>query len=93
VAVGVNLPIGMVAIVLALRFVRRDRPAAQGAPFDVRGAALLSPGLAALVFGLTGFAHGQAVLPAVDVRAAALALLILGASVFGAIMSAFRGTR
>lgn len=113
---GVNLPIGLAAVGLALRFVRRDPPAARGTPFDVRGAALLSPGIAVLVFGLTGFAHGPGVLPAVAVAlgavmlagfvghalrrdaplidprlftrppfgAAALALVILGASVFGA---------
>ncbi|WP_216216731.1 DHA2 family efflux MFS transporter permease subunit [Amycolatopsis aidingensis] len=116
----VNLPIGLVAVLLARRFVPAHPPSAAGAPFDVRGAALLSPGLAVLVFGLTELGQGQAAprvvawvavgaglgmlfgfvlhglrtsrRPLIDPRlftrppfgAAALALAVLGASVFGA---------
>ncbi|WP_432103530.1 DHA2 family efflux MFS transporter permease subunit [Streptomyces sp. bgisy091] len=112
----VNLPIGAVAILLARRYVPVVPPASKGVPFDVRGALLLSPGLAALVYGLTEAADGHrlpAVLgagagvlmlvafvvhglrtrgtPLIDPRLfarppfgpAALALLVLGASVFG----------
>ncbi|WP_308284142.1 MDR family MFS transporter [Streptomyces buecherae] len=112
----VNLPIGAVAMVLARRHVPVIPPGPRRAPFDLRGAALLSPGLAVLVFGLTETAHGRALpatigvlagllmlggfvthglltrgTPLVDPRlftrppfgAAALALLVLGASVFG----------
>lgn len=115
----VNAPIGVAAILLARRYVPAPAPAAQGVPFDFRGAALLSPGLAVLVFGLTEVAHGQSVplavavgamvvgagmlagfvlhglrtrrTPLIDPRlftrppfgAAALALLLLGMSVFG----------
>ncbi len=112
----VNLPIGAVAMVLARRYVPVVAPAAKGVPFDVRGALLLSPGLAALVYGLTEVSEGRrlpAVLgicagvlmlvafvvhglrtrgtPLIDPRLfarppfgpAALALLVLGASVFG----------
>lgn len=112
----VNLPIGAAAIVLARRYVPRVPPADRRTAFDLRGAALLSPGLAVLVYGLTEVAHdrmlpaaigiaaGTAMLigftvhglrtsgtPLVDPRlftrppfgAAALALLVLGASVFG----------
>ena len=57
----VNLPIGVVAALLAWKFVASNPPAAQGAPFDVRGAALLPPGVAALVFGLTELGNGRAV--------------------------------
>ncbi|WP_435853203.1 DHA2 family efflux MFS transporter permease subunit [Streptomyces olivaceus] len=112
----VNLPIGAFALLLARRYVPVVAPAAKGVPFDVRGALLLSPGLAALVYGLTEVAEGRR-LPAVlgigagalmlaafvthglrtrgtaliDPRLfarppfgpAALALLVLGASVFG----------
>ncbi|MEV7196990.1 MDR family MFS transporter [Streptomyces sp. NPDC093510] len=112
----VNLPIGAVAVLLARRHVPVVPPSARRTAFDLRGAALLSPGLAVLVYGLTEVAHGRtlpAVLgvaagvamlagftvhglrtrgtPLVDPRlftrppfgAAALALLVLGASVFG----------
>ncbi|MFE6777783.1 MDR family MFS transporter [Streptomyces sp. NPDC057702] len=112
----VNLPIGAVAMVLARRYVPEVPASPQRTPFDLRGAALLSPGLAVLVFGLTEVAHGRTLpatvgvvaglamlvgftthglrtrrTPLVDPRlftrppfgAAALALLVLGASVFG----------
>ncbi|MEU5686301.1 MFS transporter [Streptomyces venezuelae] len=112
----VNLPIGAVAAVLARRYVPAVPPAPRRTAFDLRGAVLLSPGLAVLVYGLTEVAHGRdlpaalgvtaglAMLagfavhglrtratPLVDPRlfarppfgAAALALLVLGASVFG----------
>ncbi|MFT2019338.1 DHA2 family efflux MFS transporter permease subunit [Streptomyces sp. 796.1] len=112
----INLPIGAVAVLLARRYVPEVPPAPRRAPFDLRGAALLSPGLAVFVFGLTEVAHGRTLpatvgivaglamlvgftvhglrtrgTPLVDPRlftrppfgAAALALLVLGASVFG----------
>ncbi|GAA2581368.1 DHA2 family efflux MFS transporter permease subunit [Actinomadura fulvescens] len=112
----VNVPIGLAAIVLARRHVPAPPPSAQAAPFDIRGAALLSPGLAVLVFGLTELDGGRPALaatalligagmlaafvvhglrsrgtPLIDPRlftrppfgAAALALLMLGAAVFG----------
>ncbi|WP_033289499.1 DHA2 family efflux MFS transporter permease subunit [Amycolatopsis jejuensis] len=112
----VNLPVGVVAVLLGLRHVPADAPAGPREPFDFRGAALLSPGLAAIVFGLTGFSEGpgrllpvlaivvgavmlaafvrhglRARAPLLDPRlfarppfgAAALALVVLGASVFG----------
>ncbi|MEU5878787.1 MDR family MFS transporter [Spirillospora sp. NPDC047279] len=111
----VNVPIGLAAILLALRYVPAPPPAAQGAPFDALGAALLSPGLAVLVFGLTELDGGTTTawtalvigagmltafvvhglrtrgVPLIDPRlftrppfgAAAFALVMLGAAVFG----------
>ncbi|NEC66561.1 MDR family MFS transporter [Streptomyces sp. SID9727] len=112
----VNLPIGVAAVLLARRYVPVVPPAPQRTAFDLRGALLLSPGLAVLVYGLTEVAHDRAVpatigvvagvvmlgaftvhglrtrsVPLVDPRlfarqpfgAAALALVVLGASVFG----------
>ncbi|UJW29519.1 DHA2 family efflux MFS transporter permease subunit [Saccharothrix sp. AJ9571] len=73
----VNLPIGLVAIVLARRFVPAAPPAGERVPFDFRGAALLSPGLAVLVFGLTGIGHEQAVPTVVAVLAVAAGVLML----------------
>ncbi|MBB6174390.1 EmrB/QacA subfamily drug resistance transporter [Nocardiopsis mwathae] len=112
----VNLPIGVAAVLLAHRHVPAIAPSPQRTAFDFRGAALLSPGLAVLVYGLTEAAHGRTLpaaigvaagaamlvgftvhglrtrrTPLIDPRlfarppfgAAALALLVLGASVFG----------
>ncbi|MEV3874194.1 MDR family MFS transporter [Streptomyces sp. NPDC049906] len=71
----VNLPIGVVAMVLARRYVPVVPPSDRRAAFDLRGAALLSPGLAVLVFGLTEIAHGRT-LPAVIGVAAGLGMLV-----------------
>lgn len=112
----VNLPVGAVAVLLARRHVPAVPPSTRRTAFDLRGALLLSPGLAVLVFGLTEVAHGRTLpatagvtaglamlagftvhglrtrrTPLVDPRlfarppfgAAAVALLVLGASVFG----------
>ncbi|GAA3029665.1 DHA2 family efflux MFS transporter permease subunit [Actinokineospora globicatena] len=113
----VNIPVGAVALLLGHRCVPAGARAERGTPFDLRGAALLSPGLAVLVYGLTGLGHtasaplsvaaialGAAMLvafvvhglrtrgvPLIDPRlftrppfgAAAMALVTLGASVFG----------
>lgn len=70
----VNLPIGVAAVLLARRFVPRIPPADARTPFDLRGAALLSPGLAVLVYGLTELAEGRAVPAATGVCAGALML-------------------
>jgi EmrB/QacA subfamily drug resistance transporter len=54
----VNIPICALALLLALRWLPRDddRPAA--GRLDVLGLALISPGLAALVYGLSGVGNG-----------------------------------
>ncbi|WP_326673917.1 DHA2 family efflux MFS transporter permease subunit [Streptomyces sp. NBC_01257] len=112
----VNLPIGGAAVLLARRHVPVVPPSTRRTAFDLRGALLLSPGLAVFVYGLTEVAHGRTLpatagvcaglvmlagftvhglrtrgTPLVDPRlfarppfgAAAVALLVLGASVFG----------
>ncbi len=48
----VNLPIGAVALVLAALVFAKDRPASSR-PFDFVGMLLLSPGLAAFLFGVS----------------------------------------
>ena len=48
----VNVPIGLLAIVLAVKLLPRSEPQ-PGERLDVLGLALLSPGLAAIVFGLS----------------------------------------
>jgi EmrB/QacA subfamily drug resistance transporter len=47
----VNVPIGIVTVALARRFLDTDRPSSSE-PLDWKGLLLLSPGLAALVYGL-----------------------------------------
>ncbi|WP_018685486.1 DHA2 family efflux MFS transporter permease subunit [Actinokineospora enzanensis] len=113
----VNIPIGAVALLLVRRCVPAGARADHRTPFDLRGAALLSPGLAVLVYGLTGLSHAGSVplsvtaivvgasmlvafvvhglrmagVPLIDPRlftrppfgVAAMALVVLGASVFG----------
>ncbi|WP_214321093.1 MDR family MFS transporter [Nonomuraea sediminis] len=54
----VNVPIGLVTLLLAARFVPAAPPAGPRAPLDVRGLALLSPGLAAVVYGFARLASG-----------------------------------
>jgi EmrB/QacA subfamily drug resistance transporter len=64
----VNIPIGAVALVLAQRILKPDQPRPHHT-LDVLGLLLLSPGLAALVYGLAetgshgGFSGPQEVLP------------------------------
>lgn len=49
----VNLPIGVGTLLVAARVLPAGKPRASGRRLDVLGLALLSPGLAALVFGLS----------------------------------------
>ncbi|GAA0900962.1 MDR family MFS transporter [Streptomyces thermoalcalitolerans] len=76
----INLPIGLVALLLALRTLPADQHA--GRPeerLDVLGLVLLSPGFATLVYGFTTAAHsGDASSPKVLVAFAVGALLLLG---------------
>lgn len=54
----INLPIGIVALFLALRTLPRETHSGRpGEALDVLGLVLLSPGFAALVFGVTTAAH------------------------------------
>src|SRR4051812_31234733 len=59
----VNVPVAMVALVLARRLLHDDQGRADAGRLDWRGLLLLSPGLAAIVFGLSeseshgGFTH------------------------------------
>jgi EmrB/QacA subfamily drug resistance transporter len=54
----VNLPVAVLALVLASRVLPRGHGEDRSAPLDVVGLALLSPGLAALVAGLASPAGG-----------------------------------
>jgi EmrB/QacA subfamily drug resistance transporter len=72
----INIPIGIVAFLLSLRFVPRDIPAEGARDFDVAGALLFTAGLVALLLGLNqGHAWGWTSLPILTLLAAAIALL------------------
>ncbi|WP_051468499.1 DHA2 family efflux MFS transporter permease subunit [Actinomadura oligospora] len=55
----INLPIGVVAFVLALRVVPRDRPDGPAQRLDLLGLVLLGPGFAAVLLGLSRVAGGS----------------------------------
>ena len=65
----INIPIGIVALTLATRILPRDTPAPQHG-FDALGLALLSPGLALVIYGLAesassgGFGAPEVLIPA-----------------------------
>jgi EmrB/QacA subfamily drug resistance transporter len=66
----VNLPVGLVALAAAWRWLAPDGETRSAAPIDALGIALLSPGLAAVVYGLSeagnaGLGSPQAVVPSV----------------------------
>ena len=64
----INLPIGVLGLILAARILPRDGKAV-ASKLDVLGLALLSPGLALLIYGfaeygaLHGFGHAQVIAP------------------------------
>ena len=55
----INLPIGVVAVVLAALLLPRDLPSTNRRAFDFAGFALISPGLALLLYGLDHAPHPQ----------------------------------
>jgi len=63
----INLPIAAIALPFAMKVLPKDQPQ-HGEALDVLGLVLLSPGLAALLYGLAktgeeGFSHASAYLP------------------------------
>jgi EmrB/QacA subfamily drug resistance transporter len=65
----VNVPFCVVGLVLAARYLPRDNVAAARPKLDVLGFALLAPGIAALILGLSnagtaaGFGHRDVIIP------------------------------
>jgi EmrB/QacA subfamily drug resistance transporter len=55
----VNLPIGVTAILLALRFLPADHDERRRRPFDWLGMVLLCPGLALSLYGIERLSHGS----------------------------------
>ena len=48
----INIPVGLTAMFLSLRFIPKDKPTIEGQRFDVLGAVLFMTGLIALMLGL-----------------------------------------
>jgi EmrB/QacA subfamily drug resistance transporter len=75
----INVPVGIVGILLAVMFLPDDRqtgPAASRRKLDVTGTVLLVPGLAALLYGLSG-AHAPGSFGRPDVLVPLLAGIVL----------------
>jgi EmrB/QacA subfamily drug resistance transporter len=72
----INLPIGLLALALSLRFIPDDRPARQGERFDLPGAAAFMAGLTLLLLALNrGHAWGWTSPQTLGVFALSIALL------------------
>jgi MFS family permease len=67
----INLPVGILAVVLAAWILPRDKPTTQKRPFDLTGFLIISPGLVCLLYGLEQLSHG-------DIRVLVLGLVLLG---------------
>src|ERR1700754_3759912 len=55
----INLPIGILATLLAMWILPRDQASSNVRSFDLRGVLLLSPGLALLLYSLENFSGGS----------------------------------
>ena len=74
----INVPVGALAIALALRFIQPDRAGTQRERFDILGAVLFGGGLVALLGALNqGHAWGWTAAPTLALLAAALLALAL----------------
>ncbi len=73
-----NLPIGVLAVGLAVFLLPNDAASAQRRPFDLLGFLMISPGLACLLYGLERASHRDGVLILVT------GLILLGAFVWHA---------
>lgn len=72
----INLPVGLAALALSLRFIPRDRPARRSERFDFAGAVAFMAGLVALLLALNrGHAWGWTSLPVLALLAFALVVL------------------
>ena len=75
----VNAPFCVIALVLAVRWIPADSERRAGAPLDAAGLALLSPGLAALVYGLSEAGNGSGLTSARVLGGVAAGLVLLSA--------------
>ncbi len=74
----INVPVGILAILLSARFIPRDEPRAQSEPFDFAGAAVFLACFTSLLMGLNqGYARGWTSLPILGLLMGAILLLVL----------------
>lgn len=59
----INLPVGVVAVILAVFLLPKDEAIQQRRPFDLLGLVLISPGLALILYGLEKISHHQGAFP------------------------------
>jgi hypothetical protein len=69
----VNLPVGILAVVLAAWILPHERPATQKRPFDLTGFLMISPALVCLLYGFEQSSHHG------DIRVLVLGVVLLGA--------------
>src|SRR3984957_2022919 len=67
----INLPVGILAAVLAAWILPQDKAETQKHPFDLTGFLIISPGLVCLLYGLEQLSRG-------DIRVLVLGLVLLG---------------
>ncbi len=80
----VNVPVGAVALVLAMRILDHDRPQVRH-PLDVRGFLYLSPGLTLLVYGLAEAGAEGSMTGARSLLSIAAGVVLIGAFVWHAL--------
>jgi EmrB/QacA subfamily drug resistance transporter len=80
----VNVPVGIVALVLAQRILDRDRPQERH-PLDVRGFLYLSPGLTLLVYGLAEAGSVGSMTDTRSLLSIAAGVVLIGAFVWHAL--------
>jgi EmrB/QacA subfamily drug resistance transporter len=74
----VNLPIGLLAIWLAIRYIPRDGAEGDASQlFDLRGVLLLSPGFAALIYAISEVGLGKSFTDRTVLAAAVAAVVLL----------------
>jgi EmrB/QacA subfamily drug resistance transporter len=74
----INVPVGLIGMLISIRFVTRDAEARKAESFDVAGAAVFLAGLVALLIGLDqGHAWGWASAPILGLLALSAALMAL----------------
>jgi EmrB/QacA subfamily drug resistance transporter len=69
----VNLPVGILAVVLAAWILPHDKPATEKRPFDLTGFLMISPGLVCFLYGFEQSSHHG------DIRVLVLGVVLLGA--------------